>query len=148
MLHSVDVEHWNTLLHQRADRTTKCHQPIGAQCQKKYTYPQLTILQFIQEKQDWHTLNCSDRNWIVVRHVSTSTILLLVNIRVKSKHWFQWLHWEDSVYYVRVWYACKPYYLRHRKDWKLNWSLCITPYPQDELSFVGLGSCLLTKAGQ
>jgi len=34
MLHSVDSEHWNTLLHQRADSTAKCHQSIGAKRQK------------------------------------------------------------------------------------------------------------------
>lgn len=49
------------------------------------------------------------------------------------------------IFWVCVWSACKPYYLRPRKDWKLNWSLCITQYPLDELSIVGLRSCLLPK---
>ncbi len=79
---------------------------LGQHTKKKCTYPQLSVLQFIQEKRDWHALNSSDRNRIVVQHVSTCAVLLLVNIRAKANSWVQWLVYEESVYFVSVCVVC------------------------------------------
>lgn len=149
MVHSVDLEHCNTLPHQRQDNTAKCHQPLEGESQNTaHTLKRVSCSLFRKNEANVYWTPMTG-NRIAVWKLQTQRFFtgsLGVNFDLKVNCMVCLLFYEKEA--CKVLGMCvrdmlfKPYNLSLWKDWKLNRFLCITAYPLDELSIVKLWSLM------